>query len=455
MITAAILVSIYSIAFLSLDRFKRFCIITLAVLYPLTLGSLGSISNFLVIEWLSPVFLLLTLNDLIPLRRENKVINFHGTKTFLLALAILVTWLIYSYFNNQIFSDSATIGSEVGTKRLYYSIFINILNFFSVIMFLYKNITEIEIEKWIKVIIGFSVLIGIVRVFAYFLDFDTPLIAGSFDYNPGGGTRYGGIAYRIGGLTDVAAIGMAGVIAQYYLTKKLPIIPIMLFLGVLFLSGGRTILVGLSVAVFLYSIFFMSKNLVYITVILAVTSVIILIVAPNKLLEGQLGRLSSFEGGIQQQDKGRFMSYKLSFENFKKNPIFGKGIGVYKGFISATNEREVEFVRHQLFAGGHGSYISILGTLGIGGIFYLSIMVFGGILLSFKKIRDYFYLNPNLAAIATFTFILLLIKSIYYITSQSGLNDPSLFFLTGLAAAIRVLENQQAATVKQTTEVEQ
>ena len=139
----------------------------------------------------------------------------------------------------------------------------------------------------------------------------------------------------------------------------------------------------------------------------------------------------------------RYVIYKRSLENFDKSPVFGKGISNYEEFIMnpGPNPIGVEFIRQQLTAGGHGAYIGILGTFGLGGITHILIMVFGGIILSFKKLRKYILVNPFFSSISIFAFICLIEKSLYYITANTGTDDISLFLLIGLLVSIRTLEN--------------
>ncbi len=438
-----VFIPIFIVFFLLQNKFVQFCIISLVILFPFSFGDISSVRSVLIIEWLSPIFLLIAINDLLPLRYKKGIIEFSGTRIFLFAISILTIWITYSYVNNEILNPSIITGKAAGVRRLYFTIFSNILLFLSVIIFFYANHEKIDIPKWLKVLIYSSILIGIVRIFAYFLNFDTPLLVGVFDYNPAGRTRFGGIAYRIGGLTEAAAVGFSALIAYFQITRRINFVAALIFFLFVFLSGGRTIMVGLAVALFIYSIFFQRKYIVYMTVLVIVTLGLVFIFAPKDMIEGQIGRLTAFEGGIKEQDRGRFVSYALSLQNFKNNPVFGKGIGHYDEFVPAYNEKEARFIREQLFSGGHGSYISILGTLGFGGIFYLLTMIIGGVVLSFVKIKEYLEINEDVAAVSTFTFLLLIMIGIYYITSYNGLTDPTLFFTVGLIASIRIIENKE------------
>lgn len=442
MIASLIPISILTAIFLSQNRFIQFCIFSLACLIPFSSGNFGSIPDFRVIEWLTPLFFLVTLNDFIPLKGPKTRISFSGVRIFIIAITILLIVTVNSYFQNEIFSTLSPQFKSTGTKRMYYMIFIQIMIFFSTILFLYKNHMEINFEKWLKVIFVFALVFGLIRVFAYFFDFDTPFVAGGFDYSPPGRSRFGGIAYRIGGLSDVATLGLCALLGLYHIQKKVYIIPSIIFSGLFFLSGGRTSMVGVAIAVIIYSVFFLRKYLVYIFLVTSITSLVIFIAAPDELIHGQFGRLSAFEGGVKQQDKGRYFTYTLSIENFKKNPVFGKGISPYLGYIPVSNAKEKYFIQSQLFAGGHGGYITILSTFGVLGFTYLCIMIFFGIYLSLKKIKEYIFDNPNLSALATFAFLMLVIKSVTYLTSFNGFNDTTLFFVTGLIATIRTIENK-------------
>ena len=134
---------------------------------------------------------------------------------------------------------------------------------------------------------------------------------------------------------------------------------------------------------------------------------------------------------------------------------FKKIISKYGEFIMnpISNPLGEEFIRQQLTAGGHGAYIGILGTFGLGGIIYLTILVFGGIIISFKKLKMYIYSNPFFGSITVFVFLLMIQKSLYYITSYTGLDDISLFLLIGLMVSIRSLENKINETEYDNTEI--
>lgn len=435
---------IFLLIFLTSKRNVQFYIFTLVVLFPFTFGNIKSVPNVQIIEWLNPVIFLIIINELVPVnrvRQSQQHISFRGLELFIFAFIVLITWTIISYINNQILIEKFFGGVvKTGISRTYFNIFNNVLLFFNTAVFIKLFYKEIDFEKWLNLLIYISLLIGFLRISAFVMKFDLPFFANLYNY--GKGTQiYGGLAFRLGGLTEVAGFGIAALLAKHYLVKKINIYYLIIFILFVFFSGGRTFLVGLSLAIFIYSIFFAQRYIVYATLLLMLLVILVVILVPQEVLEGQLARMTAFKGGIKNQSIERFKVYQLYIRNFINNPIFGKGITPYTGFVESRSKDIIEFVRAQQFSGGHGSYLSILSTFGIGGILYLLIMVLGGIILAYRKVKKYFIDNSILAAISIFSFFLLLIKSIYYITGYNGLKDFSLFFLVGLVASIRVIEN--------------
>ena len=437
---------IFLIIFLTSKRNVQFYLFTLAVLFPFTFGNIKSIPNVQIIEWLNPVVFLIIINELIPIDRVKKNqqrLSFKGLELFVFAIIILFTWGLVSYFNNQVFIEKFFGDIKAtGITRIYFNIFNTGLLFFNTIAFLKIHFDEIDLEAWLNVIIYTSLGIGLLRLIAFFLSFNIPFLSGLYNYGDAS-SHFGGVAIRLGGLTEVAGYGIAALLAKHYLVDKLNTILLIIFTLFLFMSGGRTYLVGLSFAVFLYSILFAQKYIVYSTFMILIVVILIVLLVPTEVLEGQINRLTAFKGGIKGQDMHRFIIYKLYINNFLDNPLFGKGIGPYKGFIPPLKSLQVDFIRRQQFSGGHGSYLSMLSTFGIGGILYLITMIFGGISLAFKKIKAYKDTNPKLTTMLIFAFILLVAKSIYYITSYNGLQDFSLLLLVGVVASVRAIENEK------------
>ncbi|GEM_PF-3054126 len=436
------LILLFLFIFVHLKRETQFYIFSIIVFYPFTFGRLKSIPYLLIMEWLTPVFFLILLNDLFPVNKtviKRTKISYRGLEIFILALIALAIWTFHSYLTHEILSDI----SRGGTFRFYYKIILNILTFFTVIFFFIQYYEDFDIEKWLKILIIISVILGVTRIITYFLDINIPVLAGTFKYNPGAIRRFGGVAFRIGGLSRVTEVGLGALFALNYLTGKNRLALIITFFIFVFMSGGRTLMIGFVAAVMVYSLFFYKRNIFYFLAVAGIAVILILIFAPEKFIEGQLSRITAFSGGLQQQSKERYVAWTLHYKNFLKNPFWGVGVTPFEGYIYIKNPKSIEQVRSMIsLGGGHGSYISILGTFGIGGIFYLLTMTLGGIILAFRKVRLYMEEDAFLAALAIFVLINLIIKSVYYTTAFNGISDPSLFLAVGIIASVKVIENQ-------------
>jgi O-Antigen ligase len=439
------LVLISSIVYLKLNKFYQFLIFSLCALLPFSFGNVGSIPKVLVIEWLNIIAFIMLINKLAPLHSHDKLIRrikFKGIEIFIFAFLILLVWTIYSYINNEILSQQLVTGEVTGIRRTYFNIFNYILLFFTTIIFIVAYYDKLDFERFFKIILYLSVIIGITRIFSYFLHFSIPLIGGLFDYDTNAQTRFGGVAYRLSGLEEVAAVGIPALFSYYVLKRRMNMIFLLLLLGFLFLSGARTILIGTMISIIVFSFFFLPKNFMYLIGAGGIALIIAFIFLPQSFLQGQTGRLTTLNAGnFMGQDAWRGMAWQLYLQNFLKNPIWGKGIGTYQGFIYSNVTGTEEFARAQLFAGGHGSYFSMMSTFGVGGLLYFIIIIFGGVILAMRKIKLYVQENQEKTAIAVFCFMYLIIRAIDCITAHSGFDVSYIFFVAGLIASLTVLEN--------------
>ena len=447
------LVIISIIIFLKLSKFYQFTILSLTVFLPFTFGDFRSIPSLLFVEWLTVVTFLMLVNELVPLHsieKRIKIIKFKGIELFIFAILILITWTIVSFINYEIlYQPIKNIENKTGTNRLYFNIFNNILLFFTVIIFSVVYHDKLDFERFFKVLYTISIFIGLTAILAYIWEFNIPLIEGTFGYNTAYNkvlaAKYGGQAYRLGGMAEIVTLGLPALFAHYIIKKKISLFALILLLFFAFMSGGRTLVMGVIFAITFFSFVFLPRNFIYLISALALFVILGAIFLPQSVLIGQFGRLTSLDSGnFMGQDVSRGLAWKFYLENFSKNPIWGKGIIEYQGYIYSSAEGSGEFAKEQLFAGGHGSYLSILSTFGLGGITYFLIIVFGGIYLSFRKIKQHINLDLNKTAIAVFCFMLITIKSVDFITGGNGLSDATiLFFTVGLVASLTVLQNRK------------
>lgn len=445
-----LLVPLGALIYLRLNRFHQFLLLSLSALLPLTFGDFRSIPEFLFIEWLPFITLLILIHDLVPINsivKRTNLFRFRGVEIFIFAILILMIWTSVSFVENEILYKSLHHVEKTGTIRTYFSILNNILLFFITIIFITAYFEQIDFEIFFKFLIYISILLGAVRIFSHFFEFNIPFLGGEFDYGGEYGKyaklKYGGTAFRLGGLNDIVSIGVPATFSYYIYKKKMNYFVLILLLSYLFLSGGRTIAIGVIIPIIVFSFIFFPKNFLYLIVGVGVFLILAVILLPDDFLKGQTGRMTTLKEGFMGLDVARTLSWKYYYDIFLDNPLWGKGIGDYRRFIFFPKTDIEYFVKAQLVAGGHGSYISLLSTLGLGGFLYFTIMLFGGIILSYQKINQYLNDNLNKTAIAVFTFMLLLIKMFDYITAKNGLTIPILFYVVGFIVSLTVLQNKE------------
>lgn len=448
-----LLVPIGAIIYLKLNKFYQFLILALASLLPLSFGSFRSVPSFQFIEWIPFVTLLVLVHELIPVNRIEKTrvkINFKGGGIFIFAILILTIWALVSLFENQLLIQNVNYVQTTGTTRIYFKIFNNILLFFVTIVFVTVYFEEINFELFFKFLLNLAIVLGLLRLASHFFDFNIPFLSGEFTYGGEYGKYskilYGGTAYRLGGLTDVVSFGLPALFSYFIYKQKMNLILFLILLLFLFLSGGRTVMIGSFIAVVVFSFLFFPKNFIYLTIVGGLFLIIGFILLPESVLQGQLGRFTTYNTETSLGvDAGRALGWNVLWQSFLANPIWGKGIGINQDLLYLGGEKFADFAREISFAGGHGSYLSALGIFGIGGIIYFLTMLFGGIILSFRKINQYVDIDIDKTAIAVFTFLLLIIKSFDLLTAKNGLDVPVLFFIVGLIVSLSVHHNWESS----------
>jgi len=407
---------------------QRFIIFSFTVFFPLCFSHLGPISEFKWIEILAPFLCILFIIEILYKKQP-----FFSKKSslFFIAIAILSLWAIVNYIKSPVSAEKLFGASFTeGGLRSYYTIFIGIATFFfSFWFFKYK---ELNINKWFFLLLMFSLVLGYLRLIGFFNNFHVPFLGERFRHNATGSFSF----YRIGGLSEVAILGITISLALLY-KKRWKLIFIFIFIGflmLLFFSGGRAAFFGTLLALALYVVLINRKyffHLVFLLLILIAIYNIITLFVP---LPNQLNRLFAIKGGFARQDLYRYHTFIYYWEIFKEYPIFGKGIGYLK-YLAISGSPNAGFLSDQLMSGGHGSYLSILCTFGIGGIFFLTVILFGSIYYSYRIFKKDIGAQDN-AKLALFAFLYLIILSIVFIPGGSGYNNMGLWFLSGMIAGI-------------------
>ncbi len=250
---------------------------------------------------------------------------------------------------------------------------------------------------------------------------------------------------KIGGLRNLSIIGFP-VLFSFYYRRKWNAFPILLLINLIafcVLGGGRAIFAGIVVATGLYYALINRKHLLpVIAIVLMVSSIYVLILSNSDFNKSEFSRVIYVEGGLKKQNEQRYYSYLYMWEIFKKHPVFGKGIGF--GNISRQDDffKEhpaalKEFKTLELFTvqGSHGSYMSILSIFGMGGIYFLFVMVFGGMYYAYRiAVRK--NSSDEEVRIAVFVFVYLGIMSIHLYTGGNGYNNRDVWFLPGVIAGL-------------------
>ncbi len=396
------------------------------VFYPLAIPLyLGGVRNLMFIELISPVLCFIFFMELLS---EKRPLFSRKISIFFIAIAVLSLWAMLHYLKNPV-SGQMLFGAsyQEGGIRAYYIIFVGITTFLcSFWFFRYK---KLNVNKWFILLLTVSLFLGYLRLIGYFNGFDIPFVGGVFRY--AGATKD---FYRIGGLSEMAILGITVFLSLYY-RKKLNIFPIAIFIAffvLLILSGGRSAFFGTILTIFVYFTLINKKYFYPFILFFLIVTGIYTIFLSGFDLHYQAKRLIAVEGGFEEQDKFRYSSFQNYLDAFKDSPVFGKGIG-HKDI--KTLSVESRFAEIQLATGGHGSYLSILSIFGIGGLFFLIVMLFGSMYYAYKIFKNETDFKDN-AKLALFAFLYLIILSVVFIPGHAGYNNIELWFLSGLIAGL-------------------
>jgi O-antigen ligase len=252
-------------------------------------------------------------------------------------------------------------------------------------------------------------------------------------------------ATRLGGFDACVGLGIPALIAYSYDRVNIPrtlFIIALIALGII--GGGRSLMFGVLLTIIIYLILFYKR---YSTKFLLACGIVVLataLAAQFVPLPKQIKRISGVtlieSGGFARQDPGRHILFSLYWDIFLENPVFGKGIGVYKEKMSGP----LEFIKGELRDGGHGAYLSTLCIFGIVGGIFLGLMLFGGIYRSYKSI-----LANNLQKNAVVYKKLTIFIMLYLLTLASeftfggdGYQKPEMYAVIGMLLGITRKEEE-------------
>lgn len=409
-----------------------FFILFMSSSLPFSFGYLGPIPDFLWIELIGPMAFVYGLFHLL---KESQHPFPYGSRISIIAIFTLALWAFIHYVYNPVFSANLTGANEnnVGI-RAYYTIFVGICVFFYSLWFsCYWVKGEDAWEKILKITLSISLIVGFARLITYSFGFELPLLKGVFDYD-GGFESFTGQTHRIGGLSNAATLGISALLAIYY-GKKWSVkffLLSTLFIFLLFMSGGRSVAFGVLAAMFVHCTLIEGRKSGWVLLHGLIIAGFVLIALQYGFLEHQLDRIASIEGGFAKQSVARYEAFQYMWKIFLERPIFGKGIG----YIRLGSD---PFITGQLLAGGHGSYLSILMVFGLGGAFFLAVILFGTMFRAFINIRKNDRLHnfiQDQIKMMIYILILLTILSFEFIAGGNGYNNQRLYLLAGILSGL-------------------
>lgn len=410
-------------------------------LVDLTPGNVAGIPNLLLREALFPLFFVAYL--LHKLRRRQDLRLFSTPITSFATLFAGV--LLLNYIRHPVLpANLLGTGVEQGGLRSYLDgaggIMALLIAFWSVTD--YPSVSETGL-KFLKSIIVFFVAVGITAWLAGH-PIRLPLLPENSQYWEGVDFSYlyGGKSLRIGQLQTFGPLLTAWALASL---PRTPFGKVLRFAGIAggitatFLSGGRSVFLGLIFAVCVYEFVLIRRQTWSDILLLAVTGWTGVTIAQS-VFPGQFARITSLAGGLAQQVPDRLVLYKVYWQGFLQSPILGQGIGFKPHMInfvpSLLGANYVPFFEQQLITGGHGTYLSMLylfGVLGAAVWFGLFISV---LIAFYKAAKSRLKERSSLGLWARMGFLFVIGLLPAYAVGGNGLNEPWFYLLSGVGAAL-------------------
>jgi len=418
----------------------KIAIAFLLVFFPFSPGSVGPIPNVLLSEVLVPLAFPPVLMAVV---RAGRPLLPQEGRRYAFAAGVLVAVTFVHFVNGPVlasFSGTGSLGSS--GLRPFYDLFVYVLLFFmSVWVFEWVPATSESWARILFVLLAGCVALSVLRLVGVGLGVDTPLMTGVFDY--GGRTRLesGVPVLRIGGLAEVATLGLACLAAVWTMRQIKPSTAIILLLWLLAcvgLSGGRSLAIGVAFAVLAYLVGPARGRRLRVMVGGALVLGVIVFVAVRYGYSTQIVRILTLQGGIEQQDPARAQIFAILWGYFLENPFIGKGIGVAGEGLSDA------FVAAQVVAGGHSSYMSMLGNFGLAGALFIATFVLDPVVRALahtrRTIAEKIHGLPQ--GLMTLVLVHAVIKAFEYVAGGSGYRDPSMFIIAAVFVVALSLERR-------------
>ena len=411
----------------------NFLIFSICALFPI-IASFGPINELPIIFVLSPPLFVMTV--FLAIKNNEKIFS-RNIALFITGLGIIFVWAAIGYIRDPI---SISLNNKIIIKEYFYiitGIFIFFINLF------YFKEYRINEKRFLCFLALSSLILSILRILSYFGDFYIPFFGSAFNYIEEGAQIW---RHRLGGIDQACIIGIPAVLAYYYRTR-LKYVFLACFFIVAVIGGGKTIFFSFILLLLVDLFLTERKKIILIFIFLLLIIAFFIYFSDYIRLPEQLNSILRINN-LYREDPLRLATYQYYWLIFAQNPIFGKGIGFYGGIVQLEYSK---FIDEQLISGGHGAYLSILSTFGIGGGFFLLIMLLGGMLKSFSLFKELILRRNNLIYLdrmVIFIFYYLVLTIFSFLTVGSGFDNLPLYYFIGMLSRILLRKSQLADNIK-------
>ncbi len=411
-------------------------------------------------DLLSLMFCFFMILDL--LINKKKIFN-KEIKIYYVAIGIISSWSLIHFVNNPVLGGFFGESVDNSGIRSYFMIVVGIALFFYSFWYFRDRINETN--RLISFFMILSLVFGYLSLAGYFIGFRIPFLGDVFAFGRDENTKF----YRIGGLSEMSLLGVSSVLTLYnqHKWKAKQILLLVSFVVLMFFSGARGGFMGMLLMLLVYVLFINRRYFLptVISIIIVASSYFIFL---EKIeLPNQIKRLTAIEGEAVKKERFRSIGYEFLIKQFIGNPIFGKGFGLAgtlsrgvmdtishedlalqnkaedRGEIKASGKRRTrttltdrDITILASYRGGHGSYVSIIGIYGSGGIIYFFIMLYGSIYFAFKIYMGRLHFDIE-SKLALFAFLYLVSMTLFLVAGGSGYDIIPLWFLPGMVAALK------------------
>lgn len=428
-----------AVCFLLLPWKHKFLLFSLMIFFPVALPSYLNIPMNTLAETMAPVLCIFTVLELL-IRRQSLFSS--KSSLYFAAIGILVLWSIVHYVNNPVLGQKV-FGSalKAGGIRVYYQVFAGVTTFLCAYLFFKNN--EVNVDRWLLISLILAISVGylfIIESFTYRINISSILPMGPSAEAWNDKYQYQSIPLRI--ITTLVFV----LLLCLFHTRKWGFSFIIIFIQIvifLLLGGGRAQLPAICLSIIAY-VYFINRKYIFpiISISLIVMGIYILFLSDINFSKMKYGRVFATEGGMKKQSDARYYSFLYRYDIFLSSPIFGKGIGF--GKITAQEDfftkypeaiKYIEYISGQTGIGGHGAYLSILSIFGVGGLFWLVVMLYGSIYYSYRiiKMRSDF---PNDVKLALFVFLYSICFTVTFSVGGDGYTEFKLWYFAGIVAGL-------------------